>query len=240
MAIYAELRSKFIDLMEQQQVRQAPIRINVRGLSPQEAIGTPQDQDYPLVKGREVLLDAQFSGCQGQAFTDTPGNFAGTLEEVANLELNDNRNRAVFIAALNALTRHAGMIETSVHCKDSSPPQCAVELAALVRSEFGSPRVAMVGFQPRMVQALSEICDLRVTDLDQANIGQTKFNVVIQGPAQTAQNLAWCDLALVTGSTVVNATLGSMLSAKPSIFFGISIAGPARLLGLRRFCPLSS
>jgi hypothetical protein len=77
--------------------------------------------------------------------------------------------------------------------------------------------------------------------LDEDNIGQTKFGVLIQGPDQTQRNVEWCDLALITGSTVANGTIEELMPAtKPTIFFGVSIAGPAALLGLSRYCPYSS
>jgi len=51
--------------------------------------------------------------------------------------------------------------------------------------------------------------------------------------------MRWCDLALVTGTTVVNGTIEPILemAQEKAIFYGISIAGVARLLGLERFCP---
>ena len=50
--------------------------------------------------------------------------------------------------------------------------------------------------------------------------------------------LDWCDLALVMGTTVVNGTLEPIL--EKAVFYGISIAGVAELLGLERFCPRST
>ena len=52
----------------------------------------------------------------------------------------------------------------------------------------------------------------------------------------------WCDLALVMGTTVVNGTLEAILevAGAKAVFYGISIAGVARLLGLERFCPRST
>jgi len=39
-------------------------------LSPEEAIGNPEDRDYPLIVGKERLMQAEFRGALGQAFTD--------------------------------------------------------------------------------------------------------------------------------------------------------------------------
>ncbi|MBI5591738.1 MAG: hypothetical protein HY881_14790 [Deltaproteobacteria bacterium] len=240
MDAFSRMKTKFLDLIEENQLGAVSIRVRVRDLTPEDAIGNPEDRDYPLVKGRERLLDAEILGSRGQAFTDTPGNYSGTLKDVALQQLTDNRSRAVFIAALNALMRHLGLIEKTIHCKDDSPPLCALDLVKHVQENFGSPRVAMIGFQPRMAQALAKTFPLRVMDLDEDNIGQTKFGVLIQGPEQTQKNIAWCDLALVTGSTVVNGTVDELLTSKPTLFFGVSIAGPAVLLGLNRYCPYGS
>ncbi|MFH0996128.1 MAG: DUF364 domain-containing protein [Pseudomonadota bacterium] len=234
------MKTKFLDLVEENQLGTVPIQVSVRDLTPEEAIGNPEDRDYPLIKGRERLLEAEILGSRGQAFTDTPGNFSGTLKAVALLKLTDNRSRAVFIAALNALMRHLGLVEKTIHCKDESPPLCALDLVKHIQKNFGNPRVAMIGFQPRMAQALAKTFPLRVMDMDPDNIGQTKFGVLIEGPDQTRKNIAWCDLALVTGSTVSNGTVVELLSSKPTLFFGVTIAGSAVLLGLNRFCPFGS
>jgi hypothetical protein len=47
---------------------------------------------------------------------------------------------------------------------------------------------------------------------------------------------------LVTGTTVVNETLEAILemAQEKAVFYGISIAGVAELLGLERFCPQST
>jgi hypothetical protein len=240
MDAFTRMKTNFLDLIEENQLEAVPIQVRVHDLTPEEAIGNPEDRDYPLVKGRERLLEAEILGSRGQAFTDTPGNFSGTLKSVALLKLTDNRSRAVFIASLNALMRHLGLVEKTIHCKDTSPPLCALDLVKHIQENFGSSRVAMIGFQPRMAQALAKTFALRVMDMDQDNIGQTKFGVLIEGPDQTQKNIAWCDLALVTGSTVTNGTIDELLSSKPTLFFGVTIAGPAVLLGLNRYCPCGS
>jgi uncharacterized protein (DUF4213/DUF364 family) len=46
------------------------------------------------------------------------------------------------------------------------------------------------------------------------------------------------DILLVTGTTLVNATINRFLNQKAqTVFYGVTIAGAAKLLGLRRFCP---
>ena len=183
-------------------------------------------------------MEADFHGDKGQAFTDTPGNFSGTLKQITEMDLNDNYQRALFVAALNAVMRHTGQALGTIHCRDDAPPKCGVELAEYITQKYGQPKIAMIGLQPRMVQNLAPKFELRVTDLDDDNIGREKFGLKIGGPEQTLDNLAWCDLAVVTGSTLANATIMEILSEKPTIFFGVTVAGPAAMLNLERFCPL--
>jgi hypothetical protein len=213
------------------------VHVKVKVLTPEEAIGNPEHQDYPLIKGRERMMEADFRGSCGQAFTDMFGQFSGSLADVAGMDLENNYRRAIFLSALNAVTRHLGVVDKTMHCKDSDPPQCAKELASHIGEKFGQPRIALVGLQPRMAEALAQQFEVRVTDMDADNVGTTKFGIRIQGPEDTADNLAWCDVALVTGTTLTNETLREFVESKPAIFFGVTIAAAAHYLCLERFCP---
>jgi len=79
--------------------------------------------------------------------------------------------------------------------------------------------------------------------MDCENIGLEKFGVVVLDGSRYAEEvLEWCDIALVTGTTVVKGTIEPILDSarEKSVFYGISIAGVAQLLGLERFCPRST
>jgi len=105
-----------------------------------------------------------------------------------------------------------------------------------IERNYGHPRVAFIGFQPRMVETLSQNFELRVADMARDNIGQEKFGVMIQGPDKTPEHLNWCDIALITGTTIVNDTFSQFGMSKPVIFYGVTISGVAKLLGLNHFC----
>jgi hypothetical protein len=238
--LYQTIREKFIKLIKENGLEGEEVIVRAATLSPEQAIGNPEDKDYPIVKGVERLMQAEFRGGKGQAFTDRYGNFSGRLADIAAMELNNNFRRAVFISSLNAVMRQLGMTDHTVHCKDNQPRECSLELVKYIEANYGQPRIAMVGFQPRMVEALAGKFELRVTDMDQENIGREKFGVSIDDPAQTGQNLDWCDIALVTGTTVVNGTISQLGITRPVVFYGVTISGAARLAGLNRFCPLGS
>jgi len=215
------------------------VRIKARPLSTEEAIGNPEDDDFPLQKGKERLIQAEFRGAPGQAFTDQYGDFEGTLAEVLKMPSKNNYRRALFVASLNAVLRYLGKTEGTVHCKDEDPTLCAARLRDHLKSHYDGAKVAQIGFQPRMIEALSPVFDLRVTDLDADNIGTRRFNTLIEGPEATEELIEWADLLLVTGTTLVNDTIDQFLGKKPVIFYGTTIAGAACLMGWERFCACS-
>ncbi|RLC27162.1 MAG: hypothetical protein DRH37_11135 [Deltaproteobacteria bacterium] len=238
--MYDILKEKFSQIVREKGLGAEAVKVTARTLTPEEAIGNPEDDDYPLQKGRERLMQAAFKGARGQAFTDMFGNFEGTLSQVVDMALTNNFRRAVFVSTINAVMRHLGKIDRSVHCKDKDPVACSRELVTFMKEKFGRPRIAQIGLQPRMLEALSAEFDVRVTDLDEDNIGREKFGVRIDPPEKTAENLAWCDVALVTGTTLVNDSIGMFQTGKPVVFFGVTISAAARLLGLTHYCPYST
>jgi hypothetical protein len=238
--LHQTLREKFLRLIKEHRLGGEEVIVRAAALSPEQAIGNPDDKDYPLVKGVERLMQAEFREARGQAFTDHYGNFSGRLADIAAMDPKNNFRRAVFIATLNAVMRHLGLAAQTVHCRDEQPRECSQELIEYIEEKYGQPRIAMVGFQPRMVEALAKKFELRVADMDGENIGQEKFGVRVDDPARTQENLKWCDMALVTGTTIVNDTIDQFRINKPVVFYGITISGAAKLLGLNHFCPLGS
>jgi uncharacterized protein (DUF4213/DUF364 family) len=132
--------------------------------------------------------------------------------------------------------RYLGFIDKTMHCKDNEPRECSLKLAEYIAGKYGHPKIAMVGFQPRMVESLVKSFEIKVTDMDYANINAEKFGVTIQSPQKTKEHLDWCDIALVTGSTIVNETINNFLIDKPVIFYGVTISGAAKVLELEDYC----
>lgn len=112
-----------------------------RTLTPEEAIGNPEHGDYPLQKGKERLMQAAFRGAFGQAFTDMFGNYEDRLSRIVEMDLTNNFRRAIFVSTVNAVMRHLGMIERSVHCKGKGPKDCSQELVTYIRQEFYNPKI---------------------------------------------------------------------------------------------------
>jgi uncharacterized protein (DUF4213/DUF364 family) len=234
--IYENLHKYFITMVKKNNLETQEIIVRTKPLTPEEAIGNPEDKDYPLIVGRERMMQAEFKNTFGQAYTDMYGNYSDKLINVAEMHLKNNFRRAVFISGLNAVMRYLGLIDKTVHCRDDEPRKCSDQLAEYIKRKYGRPRIALVGLQPRMVESLVKNFDIRVTDMDCANIDTEKSGVVIQSPRKTREHLDWCDIALVTGSTIVNDTINNFIIDKPVIFYGVTISGAAKVMGLESFC----
>jgi hypothetical protein len=231
------LRNTFQRLIRENSLENDTVEVRVKSLTPLEAIGRPEHQDYPLIKGREKMMEAELLGSRGQAFTDLYGDYSGTLMEVSAMDLKNNYRRAIFLATLNAATRHLGIVQNTLHCKDDKPPQCAAELASYIKQKYGKPKIALVGLQPRMAEVLAKEFELRITDMDSENVGVRKFGIRIGGPERTERNLVWCDVALVTGTTLTNDSIRELVMQRTTIYYGVTIAAAAHFLNLTRFCP---
>ena len=237
MDFYKDIKEKFFILIKEKDLMSSKIQVvSARTLTSQEVIGRPERDDFPLLKGKEVMIQADFKGSLGQAFTGMPGNYSGTLKEIFDMSLNNNFERAVFISALNAVLRYLTYISKTVHCKDKEPGECAAHLVDYIKERFSNPRIAFIGMQPAMVDALATQFEIRVVDLDPDNLGQKKSGVTIEDVAHTEEILSWADLIVATGTTVVNDTLTPLLIEKPIIFYGVTIAGVAYLKGYEQYC----
>jgi len=236
---YEQLKKRVFELWRDEGLLSERIQVRARALSTAEAIGNPGHQDFPIQKGKEKLMQATLMGAGGQAFTDMYGDYEGTLEQVLLLPMEDNYQRAVFIASLNAVLRRLGRIEGSIHCRDEEPVSCGKALVPYLKDRYSGARIAQVGFQPRMVENLAPVHPLRVLDMDPDNIGVRKFGVIIEHPDQTEDAVNWADLLLVTGTTLANGSITPLLNKKPIIFYGTTVAGAAHLMGWERFCPCS-
>lgn len=236
------IQKKFKDLAVEYDLSGSNVTIEASVLTIKEAIGSPHRNDFPLQKGKEKLMQACCNGYYGQAYTDMPDNFSGTIKEIVSLPLKNNYQRAVLVSSFNAVLRSLDLCGNTIHCKDCQPEECSGKLVEMIKTTYGNPKIALFGLQPAMAEALAGKFDLRIFDLDPENIGREKFGVIMEnGDCRIEGVEEWADVLLVTGSTICNGTLFCFLSLqKPVVFFGTTIAGTAAVFGLNHFCPESS
>jgi hypothetical protein len=236
---FADLQSKLKELVDENNLGDQAVEINCIVLKPEEAIGYPPRNDFPIQKGKEKMMQADFCGYKGQSFTDMASGYSGKANDIITMPLITNYDRAVFISGLNAVMRYLELSDRNIHCKNEGPEKCSFDLVAMMKKEHGKPQIALFGLQPAMAEALSPHFPLRIFDLDEDNIGKEKFGVVVEsGDCDMGEVETWADVFLVTGSTLCNGSIVYFLDIqKPVIYFGTTIAGTASLLNLNRFCP---
>jgi len=219
--------------------------ITIRALSPDEAIGSA-DENFVIKKGKERVIEARFRDIAGQAFTDAPGNWEGTLGDLMKLDLAENGYRALFTAGLNAVMNALGLVTGAIHCRDDEPIKCGAEMPERLRLRFKARRYGMIGLQPAILKEMVDAygtSGMRVIDLNPDNIGQKREDLmVMDGEKDLDELVEWCQVGLATGSTLVNGTINEILerfraAGKPVIFYGNTISGVAALLNLERICP---
>ena len=237
---------KLSKIVMQRRLQDTDISILVKPLTPEEAIGEPGRRDFPIIEGKERVIEAQVLGARGHAFTDSPADFAGTLSQILALRLETNTNRALYIAAMNATLRYLNLCEKTVHCKDEEPARCAKEIAAHILKEWGKIRVGLVGLNPAIAEALVETfgqANVKITDLNLQNINSSKFGLEIWDGREKTDDLAkQSDVLVITGTTFVNGTFDSIMEGvrkynKDYLIYGVTGAGICTLMGLNRICP---
>jgi hypothetical protein len=191
-------------------------------------------------------MEIRFRNGRGQAFSSCPVRWKGTLEEIFSLSLEEEKNRGLLIASLNALAAEFGWAEKTVHCKDSSPDTCARAIAEHLLETFGNNHVVgIVGYHPAIIKRVTEAFGperVRVTDLNPKNVGYQRFGVEIWHGERDLERLAQeCSLALVTGSALSNGSFDIVWDTLKehqvqAFCFGTTIAGIAALLEYPRLC----
>ena len=239
--ILESAKEKVVKKLRKEGLLSNKVLLKAKVLSSVEAIGNPEEYDFPLLKGKEKIVEANFNDYLGHVFTDMYGGFYGSLEEVFAMDPSNNYRRALQVATINALCKYWGLAENTVHCKDKQPKVCADKCVKFIRKNYPAvERIAFIGYQPALVDAFSKKYILRVLDLDEDNIGKEKFGqIILDGNTDFPDAIQWAQLVLSTGTTVVNGTIDEILNIagkEKVIFYGVTISGIAAILGLNRIC----
>ncbi|WP_243444996.1 Rossmann-like domain-containing protein [Romboutsia maritimum] len=238
--LFQMIKESFRDLVIKNNLYSTDIKINSKALSADEAIGITKRKDFPIIVGKEVMLQAEYLGSYGQAFTDAPSTFEGTIEDILDFDIINNRHsRGLFIASMNAVMCKLGLTENTIHCKNEEPELCAKKFIDYIKENYNNEKIALVGYQPAILEALSKNFDIRVLDLNKDNINKSRYGVLIEDGTKDYEEvvLKWADCVLCTGSTLCNGSIINFIDiGKDVIFFGTTIAGASKILGLKRAC----
>lgn len=244
MDLLRDIKRRFIVELESLDSRCKDLNDEVVISSPlcsKEALGDPERDDFPLLRGKEVLMQAVYRGTAGQAFTAASGSFQGCLGDVLELPLQGVFQRAVFVSTMNAVLQDLGMVDGTVHCKNEGPRECASRMGLWIK-EQNVDKVGLVGMQPAILEALvNALGPERVMVSDLIETGKVRYGVKVLDGMDSSRMFEECRLVLITGSTLVNGTIDGLMETALShkvhvAFYGTTIAGAAYLLGLERQC----
>ena len=239
-------RDRIKRIVDEQGWNDIEVSVSVKTLSPEEAIGTPGRRDFPIVEGKERIIEVEVMGCKAQAFTDSPREFSGKIGDVLNLPLNANAERAIFIGTLNAILKYRGRIKATLHCKDEEPEKCSHEITAYIRRKYGMINVGLIGLNPAIAESLVHTFGaerVNITDLNRDNIDKVKYGVTVRdGRTDTEDMVKVSDFILMTGTTLVNNTFDGIYGfirkyKKEYFIYGVTASGMNELLDFQGICP---
>jgi hypothetical protein len=138
------------------------------------------------------------------------------------------------------------MVTGTVHCKDDDPEICARDISNYLLENYGDTTVGLIGLNPAIAERMVDTFGptrVFISDLYEANIGQTRFGVEVwDGRTRTEDLIDACQVVVFTGSTLLNDTFDRILGCiqscgKQYLVFGVTAAGVCELAGLNRICP---
>ncbi len=240
--LFKKLKNGFENIIREYHIEDDVLSVTCRSLTPEEAIGKTKRTDFPILTGKDVMIQAEYRGFKGQAFTDAPSTYHGMLKDIITMDIeNDPYARGIFIATLNAVMASLALCIGTVHCRKEGPEYCAQNMAQFLNTNYPNiKRIALVGYQPALLEMLSKSkYEVRVMDLNPDNIGQVKYGLCIEDGRSMKKEIRdnFAELILCTGSTLCNGSIIDYLEIKPEVlFFGTSASGAAPILGLKRVC----
>ena len=239
---------QFVEIVTQNRLLDAYVSVLVKTLTPEEAIGEPGRRDFPIILGKERVVEASVLGAKAHAFTDSPGEFVGDLKEVLDLPLTSNRERSIYVATVNATLKYLNLIDNTIHCKDEDPERCGKEIASQLLKRYGKTKIGFIGLNPAIAENLVETFGtekVRITDLSEQNVNSFRHGVKVwDGNNMTEELIKQCDVILITGTTFVNGTFNYIMHCvqnykKHYLIYGVTGAGICRLMEINRICPYS-
>ena len=231
--MYKTLSYSFKEVLDRYGIHKKTVNVEAKGFDGSE-----------LPYGKEVTLSAEYAGVIGEcstSFVRSPAQFNGTLLQILELDIeNDPYERSIYIASVNAVMNKYKLADDCVGCSHDHKEKCAEYIVHNYKKNNGNVNVLLVGYQPHILEALAANFPVRLLDLDPDNIGKTYFGVTSEHGADFADAVRWADVILCTGSSLSNGTITNYVNLPKDVsFYGTTIAGCARVFGLKRLCPYS-
>ena len=204
----------------------------------------PENEPVSEAARPEYCVTATLLGIKGEAYTEEPENFSGTLEEALRIAPTEKGISAVTVAALNAAMSYLNLAPGTFPEGEEASVLYADQLCRFVKKNFGTDNIVLVGYDGYLVKRfMEEGFSFWTMDRDPDNITQDRFHHVVVNNAKRMResSFIWGKYFIVTGSTLCNGTILHYLNTdKEVLFYGITCAGAATLLNLPWFLPNNS
>ena len=237
--LFDSIKTRFLSLPGVEELLKEPIRC-MADREPERTL-LPEGDIPSEARRPEYRVTALFRNAKGEAYTETPADFEGTLKDALCLPVSEKGIDARIIASINAVMAHLGLCpgtfpdDPEVHCR------YADALCSYVSEHYGKTKLILVGYDGYVVKKfMEEGMDFWTMDRDPDNITKDRFHHVIvnSGKYNREACFAWGDLFMITGSTLCNGTIIQYLDhGKELLFYGITGGGVCRLLDLPWFFP---
>ncbi|MBR5930526.1 MAG: hypothetical protein IKZ95_00710 [Lachnospiraceae bacterium] len=201
----------------------------------------PENDPPSTVARPEYCVTATLCGAKGEAYTEEPSDFSGTLQQALEIPPTEKGISAVTVAALNAAVNYLGLAPGAFPKGEEARFSYADALCRYVTEHYGRSNIILVGYDGYLVKRfMDEGLDFWTMDRDPDHISQNRFQHVVVNNAKRNRDssFVWGKYFIVTGSTLCNGTILHYLDCgKEVLFYGITCAGAATLLHLPWFSP---
>ena len=237
--LYQQIISSFLELPGVGELLQEPVRV-VPDVTPEHTL-LPENDPPGLVSKPEYRVTAFFRDSAGEAYTECPQAFEGTLREALDLPVSERGISGAALAAINAVMHDLDLCPGAFPDDEQAHARYADALFRHVSERFGKDHIVLVGYDGYIVKKfVEEGMDFWTLDRNPDNITKNRFEHVIvnSGKYNREACFAWGKVILLTGSSLCNGTAVQYLDqGVPILFYGITCAGAATLLGLDWFPP---
>ena len=237
--IYDKVIKEFCALPEVPEIMDEVITATI-SVDPMDIMEVTENNERHLPSRSERRVEVNFRGTVGQAFTETPREFTGTIREVLERPFEGKGLDCVLVAMINAVMGHYDYIRGTCHCDRDGHESCGSKYRGYVQSLYEGAKIVIVGYQAFILRSLVHGKGTVWTmDRDYNNITKLRHDNVITNSGFENREAAkkWADLFICSGSMVCNGTLEQWIdTGVPTVFYGVTIAGVAKLLNLRRIC----
>lgn len=235
--LYQQILSCFYELSGVSDLLNETVTVTV-SKEPEHTL-RPEEDPLSTVARPEYCVTAEIRGAKGEAYTENPSAFQGTLKQALEIPPSEKGISAVAVSAINAAMNFLNLSPGTFPEDAQHHISYADSLCRYITEHYGKEKIVLIGYDGYLVKRfMEEGLEFWTLDRDPDHIAQSRFDHVVVNSAKRNResSFVWGKVLIVTGSTLCNGTIVQYLdSGKELLFYGITCAGIATLLKLPWF-----